>query len=485
MPCTIKLRLFQASCLLLISILMFACDNDLDPTPSSTRGPESPRIQAEITLETFEELSTSTSRIEQVTEVTVKLYDVSDGNMNPFSLVTGDSIVATAVNTGASFDFSSDTKPWDGLTISETDATASVSHDSLNDRLLVNTVWDDATDDVVAVVGDLFRPLDLSNGSITLDVYVPLSYVDDGNLQIQMIVIDSSNNVAALNIDGTSPLSNTINVSSLNGDEWNTISSTNIDDSLLIGKGDNFTLTNVRLIGLQIISNEKPTSVNGTIELDNVVISVQPTERSTELQSSFDNTGEPIHTAKFFNGGVSGQPITVDIERTTPPEDIITWFPTDDTTAPDFDVLYFNAPNSTVTVPYVDVTSPDSSVSTDLDTYYTVETDSVTIEWSPSGSSDELLVAYQSNCLAGRVFTQSGTIEITGDPGFVTFLIDEFLQEQIFEDRKFFEEMPCEILVRVEKNAAGVIDPTFSGNSFINALHESKSIVLYSSPPSS
>jgi hypothetical protein len=456
--------------LILVVTIMAGCDNELSPTPSSTTNAESPAIKATMAVNTVEEAdSTSPTGSRRVTQIQTRFFDLSGGDENPFALVQGDIMTATTIFTGTTFDFGANTFYWSAQILGGT-VTTTLTRDAATESLQLNPVWADAADDVIAVFDNLFRSADFNTGAISLDIYVPQAYVTDGNMLIHIFMRDSEN------IDA---LFDSVAVSTLTGDDWNTISVSNIDAALLQAEAG-FDLSDVRYFGVQFVSNGKAVATSGNIQIDNVAVTVPPIEQESTFALFFDSENKPVHITQF-TGGIPGQPVTVSANRSTVPE--TPWFPDDDSSEPNFSDLLFNAQASSVDLPVIEITSPSSSVPSDESTHYEVDADSVTIEWAPSGSADEIDIEYLNDCGFGIV---GGSKEITGDPGSATYTINEFLQEQETSDgTKIYETFVCLIRIKLLRKTIGTIDPVFAAGSEITALHESFIVNLLTIPLSS
>ena len=468
--------------IILASLVLTACSNDVDPLPSAGTTAETPAIQAEIDIATRRGQLPLSIETDRFTQIEVRLFDLSNGNKTPITLDFNDLYdsegqpvtSATVVNSGEAFDFTSDIRGWRSAVIASatTAPEVVVSHNIVNGSLQIDTTWQDEAEDIVAASRDLFRVIDLDNGSIDLDVYIPQEYKTDGKLQIRFVVGDRTGRAGWLK---------TVTMENLTGDSWNSIS-TGVIDPAQIDADDDFDITQVRFVDIELISNNKPLTINSLIQLDNINIAVQPTERISEFSVFEDVEGNPLHLSLFLRGGVAGRPLTVNIERSTIPEN--PWFPTSSSFTPNFDDLLFSALNSSVDLPVIGLTAPSPSIFDDESTHYAVGTDNVTIEWTPSGSSDDITIDYINSCNHESSVLASGNIDIADDPGIYTLLIDDFLQEQVDGDNRYYETSPCLVSIWLVKQISGSIDPAFSGDSYINAVIETDAISFYTIPSS-
>ncbi|MBN1377721.1 MAG: hypothetical protein JXA04_00640 [Gammaproteobacteria bacterium] len=486
MPCKIESTTFRFHYLLLVAILMvFGCKSDLTANSSSTTNAESPAIKATIYVNTIVETSQATGLSGRVTDIRARFYDLSGGNETQITLAEGDTMTATAPYNGAVYDFRHNNYGWSARIMAGT-ATATVEYDASNEMLRLKPVWVDADNDVIAVVGDLYRSTDLTAATISLDLYLPeayVTYVADANMQIQILLRDGQ---------GVDALLPQTDVSSLNGDAWNTIPISNISASMLtVNDGENFNLQDVYFLAIQFISNGKAISIDDDILLDNISIAVPSTIQESAFALSYVGVNaaggdDLVHLTRYY-GGIQGKPLTISVDRETVP---VTnpWFPINDTTAPNFDDLLFYA-TTTINLPDIEITSPKSSDPDDDTTHYEVGADSVTIEWSPSGTTDEISIEYLNNCGLGYGYDPDGLAPrktITGDPGFVTLPIEDLLAEQTASDgTKYYETVSCIVYIKMIRKTTGVIDPAFSAGSEIVANHESYIVSLISIPPAS
>lgn len=146
-----------------------------------------------------------------------------------------------------------------------------------------------ATTDGFEVETAFQNTLDMTGATISFDIYMPESYVADGNLAVQVYFRDSSNKLANGGWKQTSwgpwrwsgsEVSST-NTATDNHYGWvkltYTISSTGIKDITSTdpaswGYNEGIDITQVSKFGLEIVANGKPVSVTGNIKIDNVAL---------------------------------------------------------------------------------------------------------------------------------------------------------------------------------------------------------------------
>ncbi|WP_245792248.1 DUF1800 domain-containing protein [Teredinibacter waterburyi] len=145
-----------------------------------------------------------------------------------------------------------------------------ISHDN-SGAIALSPQWNNADDDKFVIFTNLGGLFDLENASISLDIYIPQAYVDDGTLAFQPFVRDSESYYATIQWEQSQYQT---------GDGWTTFSYTNIDtipdnNNPLGWIEEGFRISEVAQIGVEIMSRGKPTSVGGTILIDNIVITPQ------------------------------------------------------------------------------------------------------------------------------------------------------------------------------------------------------------------
>ena len=459
-------------CLLCIPAILLAsgCDNTLSPYESSTTETGSPDFKADITINT---LNGTNGRL---TNVLVQLFDVFDGDEHPITLVEGDTISATTEFSGKTYDFRYNIEGWFYHVMSDTDATVSVTYDPDRQALAFNPAWTDTGNDVIAVLGSLYHPVNLNTANASLDVDIPQAYIDDGHLQLQLFLRDSENvDALVINpvVNGTVINGPDIAMSDLNGNSWNTISVSNINTSMLQAD-TGFDPENVFYFGLRFVSNGQNTNTEDIIEIDNAGVTLTtPIEQPFPMIAGLNSTGEPTYGMQF-NGGLAGLPLTISVNRQTPPT--APWFPSNDSPEPDFSDFLFNAPDTSLTVPDIEITSPASNAQ------FTRGVDDVTIQWVPTGA-DSVKIAYSSICDISISQIQSGEIELDGDTGTVTYPVDDFLQEQKLNGIPLYEGVECSISITlIVTNTSENIDPAFSQGE-IGMSHQSYPIKIISVPP--
>lgn len=121
-----------------------------------------------------------------------------------------------------------------------------------------------ADTDKAAYVNTLDSTLNLTNATISFDLYADGDYVDDGNLAIVMYLKDANWNYANLGWN---------QANSWSPDSWNTVRYTLSDVSSIEGYvSEGFNLAQVQQIGFEIVANGKPVDVSAEIKIDNLVI---------------------------------------------------------------------------------------------------------------------------------------------------------------------------------------------------------------------
>lgn len=173
----------------------------------------------------------------------------------------------------------------------EGDMALDVSHDPDNGNpggaIRFSPVWANGSQDKASIE----RPLNL-DGSVNLlektvrvDMYVPESYVEDGNMGFQIFTKDSQfryGNFGFEPVSGMTP-------------GWNTFEYANLENEKLPTAfwADGYDITDIMIIGVELISNGKPISVTGDILVDNVRIAdlVESSGAGTKILS--DNFDQP------------------------------------------------------------------------------------------------------------------------------------------------------------------------------------------------
>ncbi|WP_416307795.1 cellulase family glycosylhydrolase [Neptunicella sp. SCSIO 80796] len=148
---------------------------------------------------------------------------------------------------------------------------ASIDHTDLINKavgdpsMIFNFPWTGGTDKS-AYQYELPEALDLQGSNISTDVYVPVRYVEDGNLGVQMYLRDGSNRYAGLGFKQA-------NDTDLKGNAWTTLSFAIESVSDFGGSVDEgFDLADVKKIGFEVSANGKPANIVGDIKFDNIKI---------------------------------------------------------------------------------------------------------------------------------------------------------------------------------------------------------------------
>lgn len=165
---------------------------------------------------------------------------------------------------------------------------AAINHlDILNlgagDKALVLDLPWNGIENKAAFVRNLSPAVNLLGATVSLDVFVPSSYVKDGNLLLDVYVKDGDWAFASFGGEA---------VATLKGNAWNRLKYT--VGSVADIKGwvaEGFNPAVIQQLGVQLTANGKPASVNGAIKIDNVTITLgggpQP-----ELNSTFSGTND-------------------------------------------------------------------------------------------------------------------------------------------------------------------------------------------------
>lgn len=118
------------------------------------------------------------------------------------------------------------------------------------------------------IVDNTFAACAFTNSSLSAQIYLPKSYVLDGNMQLGFYYEDANNKRAYF-----SPVS----AATLKADGWKTISApvsayNGVALSPFVEVDTFFNANNITHIGIYIDANGKPTNVVGEIQIDNIVI---------------------------------------------------------------------------------------------------------------------------------------------------------------------------------------------------------------------
>ncbi|BFM21705.1 hypothetical protein [Gilvimarinus japonicus] len=151
-------------------------------------------------------------------------------------------------------------------TITEDSVVASHSTDMGDGSMALEINWGSGSDKLMWSRSVGAEPLDLTAAVVRLDLYVPQSYVDDGNMGVKVFTKDESYVYGSLGWNG---------IGALSGDSWNTIEIVVTEDAFDF-TGTGYDSTNVLLLGLEFVANGKAADVGGTFFIDNVEIIRQP-----------------------------------------------------------------------------------------------------------------------------------------------------------------------------------------------------------------
>lgn len=122
--------------------------------------------------------------------------------------------------------------------------------------LVFDIPWGDPASDKILWRHILAEPIDMSAMTLSVEVYMPQSYVDDGNLLIKPFMKD---------VNWTFAAPSGISASELQGGQWNQIDFAIVDTDSLETANDGFDITQVDKLGIEIFSNGKPIDVTGKI----------------------------------------------------------------------------------------------------------------------------------------------------------------------------------------------------------------------------
>jgi mannan endo-1,4-beta-mannosidase len=138
---------------------------------------------------------------------------------------------------------------------------ATISHSSANESMIISPTWGDAAADKLAVVTDL-SPSKVTGLDMTIDINIPAAYVDDGNMGVKVIFQDGAWNYASLGWIGMGSFTA----------GSNTLTFTDLQVASLSDVAAGFNLDEVAHIGFEFISNGKLTTVTGDIEIERITI---------------------------------------------------------------------------------------------------------------------------------------------------------------------------------------------------------------------
>ncbi|GGX49105.1 glycosyl hydrolase [Saccharospirillum salsuginis] len=135
--------------------------------------------------------------------------------------------------------------------------TATKGHNAGNESLVLSPTWGNATDDKLALSHSLSEGVDLTGLTLTVELYLPAAYIDDGQLGLKLFMQDSDWTYASFGWIGSGELTA----------GWNTLTVDDIREADLDSAPADFDLTSVQHLGLEFIGNGKSTDIGGDIEL--------------------------------------------------------------------------------------------------------------------------------------------------------------------------------------------------------------------------
>lgn len=143
----------------------------------------------------------------------------------------------------------------------------------------VDIPWKDAQDKVAFII-PFDSAIDLTNTEVSFDVMFDKAYVDEGNMGFQMYFRDENGEYANAGWNG---------VWQQTPGEWNSMKA-NIKNKGSFGwASDNFNMKKVTKVGLELVSNGKPTDVKGAIKFDNFKV-VEGSGAKELLNANFENS---------------------------------------------------------------------------------------------------------------------------------------------------------------------------------------------------
>ncbi|WP_111642454.1 glycoside hydrolase family 5 protein [Marinimicrobium alkaliphilum] len=118
-------------------------------------------------------------------------------------------------------------------------------------------------EDKVGYVAEMNEVLNLFGREVSLEIYFDGAYVDDGTMGLQAYMRDTQGRYANLGWNG---------VYSMNAGGWTTLRRAIIDHSSLGWAEDDFDLSAVTHIGVELVANGKAPEVGGDIVIDNIKV---------------------------------------------------------------------------------------------------------------------------------------------------------------------------------------------------------------------
>lgn len=143
----------------------------------------------------------------------------------------------------------------------------------------VNVPWKDANDKVAYIV-PLDAPVNVTGTDISFDVYFDKAYVEDGKMGFQMYLRDENGEYANLGWNGSWQ-------QTANG--WSTIKVAVKNKGSFGWASEAFNMQRVTKVGIELVSNGKPTAVTGAIKFDNFKI-VEGGGAKELLNANFENS---------------------------------------------------------------------------------------------------------------------------------------------------------------------------------------------------
>ena len=143
------------------------------------------------------------------------------------------------------------TSTWGGT------VTAALSHDAVNEELVIEPTWGALNDKLVVTQG--ITATDLTGRTLKIDIELPEDYINDGNLGIQLFAQDTDWTYANFGWNG---------MGNFTAGEKLTLTYSNISPASL-GFDGGIDLTQVQTLGIEFVANNKPVAVTGNILVDN------------------------------------------------------------------------------------------------------------------------------------------------------------------------------------------------------------------------
>ncbi len=163
---------------------------------------------------------------------------------------------------------------------------ADLSHSAEEGVLVVSPAWVTGNDNLEVYTALEEPVVDLTNGSVRVDVRVTEEYLTDGNLRLQVFLENNTNGIAYTG--WAEPETGFDDVEDPQG--WTRLRFDSIQLNSFSYTSDSFTLQNINAIGVQFVSNGKAAAVGGDFWIDNVRITgpsgdapTFPTELNPEL----------------------------------------------------------------------------------------------------------------------------------------------------------------------------------------------------------